>query len=149
MSLYLPVAVRFIEYYPTSQYTKPAGDYMPNHELRKIIEHRFGPISYVFSGRTNGPASYFKIRNAVGTIGFINGRSSMFCRDCNRLRLTSNGRVKPCLYSAQYRDVKKLIRDGEDDEKILRLLKRVLQEKVNFTKLNSTGIDFQMQKIGG
>ncbi len=149
MSVHLPVAVRFIEYCPTSQYTKPANDYMPNHELRKVIERKFGPISFVFTGATNGPASYFKIRNAVGTIGFISGRSSMFCRDCNRLRLTSDGKVKPCLYSSQDYDIKKLIRSDANDEDVLKLLNRILHEKNNYTKLNSTGNEFHMQKIGG
>jgi len=149
MSFHLPVAVRFIEYCPTSKYTKPASDYMPNHELRKVIEHEFGPISFIFTGATNGPASYFKIRNAAGTIGFINSRSSMFCHDCNRLRLTSDGKVKPCLYSSQYYDIKELIRSGADDEDILRLLKKILCEKNNYTKLNSAINEFYMQKVGG
>ncbi len=149
MSFHLPVAVRFIEYCPTSQNTKPSSDYMPNHELRKVIEREFGPISFVFTGANNGPASYFKIRNAVGTIGFINGRSSMFCHNCNRLRLTSDGKVKPCLYSSQYHDVKKLIRDNTDDEHILRLLEKILYEKNKYTKLSSSESEFDMQKVGG
>ncbi len=149
MSIHLPVAVRFIEYCPTSQYTKPASDYMPNHELRKVIEREFGPVSIVFTGAANGPASYFKIRNAVGTIGFINGRSSMFCHDCNRLRLTSDGKIKPCLYSSQYHDIKKLIRDNADDEHILRLFEKILYEKNKYTKLSSSASEFDMQKVGG
>ncbi len=149
MSIHLPVAVRFIEYCPTSRYTKPASDYMPNHELRKVIEREFGPISFVFTGATNGPASYFKIRNAVGMIGFINGRSSMFCHDCNRLRLTSDGKIKPCLYSSQYHDIKKMIRDNADDEHILRLLEKILYEKNKYTKLISSASEFDMQKVGG
>ena len=149
MSVYLPVAVRFIEYCPTSKYTKAAAEYVPNSQVREIIERKFGPLSVVLTGDTNGPAFYFKIRNSVGAVGFISGRSSMFCRDCNRLRLTSDGKVKPCLYSSQYYDVKKLIRDGTDDENVLRLLKKILQEKSSYTKLNSTGSEFHMQKIGG
>lgn len=149
MSIHLPVAVRFIEYCPTSRYTKPASDYMPNHELRKVIEREFGPVSIVFTGAANGPASYFKIRNAVGTIGFINGRSSMFCHDCNRLRLTSDGKIKPCLYSSQYHDIKKLIRDNADDEHILRLFEKILYEKNKYTKLSSSASEFDMQKVGG
>ncbi|MHC4530440.1 MAG: GTP 3',8-cyclase MoaA [Planctomycetota bacterium] len=149
ISFHLPVAVRFIEYCPTNQYTKPASDYMPNHELRKVIEHEFGPISFVFAGATNGPALYFKIRNAAGTIGFINSRSSSFCHDCNRLRLTSDGKVKPCLYSSQYYDIKELIRSSADDKDILRLLRKMLCEKNNYTKLNSAINEFYMQKIGG
>jgi len=149
MSINLPVAVRFIEYCPTSRYTKPANDYVPNHEIRKVIEREFGPISFVFTGATNGPASYCKICNAAGSIGFINGRSSMFCRDCNRLRLTSDGKIKPCLYSTQDYDIKRLIRNDSDDENILKFLNNILQEKNNFTKLNSSDEEFHMQKIGG
>ena len=149
MSVHLPVAVRFIEYCPTSQYTKPDSDYVPNHEIRKVIERKFGPVSFVFTGATNGPASYFKIRNAAGTIGFINGRSSVFCHNCNRLRLTSDGKVKPCLYSTQDYDIKRLIRNDSDDENILNFLKNILQKKNNFTKLNSSDEEFHMQKIGG
>ena len=149
MSIDLPVMVRFIEYCPTSQHTKPASDYMPNHELRKIIESRFGPTSRVFTGAVNGPASYFKIGNAAGTIGFINGRSSMFCHDCNRLRLTSDGNIKPCLYSSQHYDIKQIIRSGANDEGVLGLLNEILKEKKHYTKLNSTGTDFHMQKVGG
>lgn len=149
MSIHLPIAVRFIEYCPTSQYTKPASDYMPNHELRKVIEHKFGPISFVFTSAANGPASYFKIRNAAGTIGFINGRSSVFCHNCNRLRLTSDGKIKPCLYSTQDYDIKRLIRNDSDDENILKFLKNILQKKNDFTKLNSSDEEFHMQKIGG
>lgn len=149
MSVHLPVAVRFIEYCPTSQYTKPASDYVPNHEIRQVIERKFGPVSFVFSGATNGPASYFKIRNAAGTIGFISGRSLMFCRDCNRLRLTSDGNIKPCLYSPQHYNVKQIIRAGVSDEDVVKLLKEIIKEKDHYTKLNSTGTEFHMQKIGG
>ena len=149
MSIDLPVAVRFIEYCPTSQYTKPASDYVSSRELRKVIEREFGPISFVFTGTANGPASYYKIRGAAGTIGFISGRSSMFCSDCNRLRLTSDGKVMPCLYSTQDYDIKRLIRNDCDDENILKFLNNILQEKNNFTKLNSSDEEFHMQKIGG
>lgn len=149
LSVDLPVEVRFIEYCPTSQHTRPAGDYIPNGELRKIIEREFGPVSSVCTGAVNGPAASFKIRDAAGTIGFINGRSSMFCSDCNRVRLTSDGKVKPCLYDSQYHDIKKMIRDGADDQNVLQVLRKILQEKSNYTKLSSNVRDFHMQKIGG
>jgi cyclic pyranopterin phosphate synthase len=149
MSVYLPVEVRFIEYCPTSKYTKPASDYVPTSKVREIIESKFGPLSFVFTGATNGPASYFKIRNAAGAIGFISGRSSIFCRSCNRLRLTSDGKLRPCLYSAHSYDLKKLIRTGASDREVLNLLERIISEKSNYTKLNSFTNEFLMQKVGG
>lgn len=149
MSIRMPVTVRFIEYCPTSKYTKPASEYVSTKSVCEIIEQEFGPLTPVCSAKNNSPASYFRIRNSAGMIGFISGRSSSFCQSCNRLRLTSDGKIRPCLYSTEDYDVKRLIRNGSDDEKILKLLKTILQEKNNFTKLNPSGGEFHMQKIGG
>ncbi|MHC4160025.1 MAG: GTP 3',8-cyclase MoaA [Planctomycetota bacterium] len=149
MSAYLPLAVRFIEYCPTSKYTKPASDYVPNSEVRRIIERRFGPLSPVLVRDIDGPALYFRLRNSAGTIGFISGRSSTFCRSCNRLRLTSDGRLMPCLYSPHTYDLKRLIRNRASDRQMRDLLNRIIHEKGNYTKLNSFKEDFSMCKVGG
>jgi len=149
LSVHLPVAVRFIEYCPTSRYTRPASDYVPNSEVRRIIEHKFGPLTSTLPGSGNGPALYFKIADSTGCIGFINGRSSHFCRSCNRLRLTSDGKVRPCLYSARSYDLKELIRSGASDRQVLTLLKKIITEKGAFTKSNSFTEEFCMRKVGG
>jgi len=109
MSMKMPVTVRFIEYCPTGKYTRPASDYVPTGEVYEMIRQEFGSLEPVGSARSAGPASYFRIRNSTGTIGFISGRSSSFCQSCNRLRLTSDGRIKPCLYSPRSYDIKKNI----------------------------------------
>ncbi len=149
MSVYLPVTVRFIEYCPTTQYTKPASDYVPTKEVRRIIESKFGMLSDVAAGDTDGPASYCRIKDSAGTLGFISGRTSTFCQSCNRLRLTSDGKLRPCLYSSHYYDVKKLIRSDATEGQVLELLKKILHEKNNYTKLNSPDHEFSMQNIGG
>ena len=149
MSIHLPVIVRFIEYCPTSKYTKPTSDYMASAEVRRIIERKFGPLSDVLVGGTNGPALYFSIRDSAGSIGFISGRSSIFCQSCNRLRLTSDGKVRPCLYSAYCYDVKKLIRSGANNQQVRDLLERIVMEKSNYTKLNLPSQEFSMQSTGG
>lgn len=149
MSIKIPVAVRFIEYCPTSKYTIPASKYVPTREVYETIERAFGALEPVGSAGSTGPASYFRIRNSPGTIGFISGRSSSFCRSCNRLRLTSDGMIKPCLYSPQSYDIKKVIRANISDRDILKLLKRILYDKNNHSRLTSPVKDFHMQKIGG
>ncbi len=149
MSIRMPVTVRFIEYCPTSKYTRPASDYVPTNKVSKTIKQEFGTLVPVCSADNNGPASYFRIRNSAGIIGFISGRSSSFCQSCNRLRLTSDGRIKPCLYSPQSYDIKKIIRTNVCDEDVLKLLKRILYEKGNYTRLSSPAKEFHMQKIGG
>ncbi len=149
MSVDLPLEVRFIEYCPTSQDTRPAGNYVPNSEVRRIIERRFGPLSPALVRETDGPALYFRLDNSAGVIGFISGRSSTFCHDCNRLRLTSDGKISPCLYSNRHYDLKRLVRNGAGDEEVLDLIKKVLNEKGDYTKLNSPAPEFSMKNIGG
>jgi cyclic pyranopterin phosphate synthase len=149
MSTHLPLAVRFIEYCPTSKHTKSASACVPNSEVRKIIERELGPLSPALVRDIDGPALYFRLKNSAGTIGFISGRSSIFCQKCNRLRLTSDGKVSPCLYSSHHYDVKKLIRAGASDGVVLDLLKKILHEKGDYTKLNSPAPEFSMQNIGG
>ncbi len=149
MSLRLPVAVRFIEYCPTTRLTGPASCYVPNSEVRGIIESRFGPLAGLVVPDSGGPAVYFRIENAAGAVGFISGRSSVFCGQCTRLRLSSDGRIKPCLYDGCCYDVRELLRAGADDDAILGLLRKALREKQQHTKLNATAGDFLMQQIGG
>ncbi|MHC4106255.1 MAG: GTP 3',8-cyclase MoaA [Planctomycetota bacterium] len=149
MSIDLPVTVRFIEYCPTRKDTQPAEDYMPYSEIRSVIEGTFGSLSGASIRHGSGPAVYFKIRNSAGAIGFIAGRSTTFCEICNRIRLTSNGRIKPCLYSAQDYDVGRLVRGGESDERVRNILAKIIAHKHIFTRLNSSAKEFSMRKVGG
>jgi cyclic pyranopterin phosphate synthase len=149
MSIRLPLTVRFIEFCPTSKHTNPASDYLPNSEVRAIIERKYGPLCSVVERQSHGPALNFKIRDSAGAIGFISGRTSAFCCSCNRLRLTSDGKLMPCLYSSHTYDLKKLIRSGASNRQIRDLLSRIINEKGNYTKLNSLKEDFSMCKVGG
>ena len=149
MSIRLPVAVRFVEYYPTDGKAKSTHNYVPNNEIREIIENEFGKLESTSIKIGYGPAVYFKIKDSAGAVGFISGRSSMFCSECNRLRLTSDGKIKPCLYSAHQYDLKELPRNGADDEEILRMLGEILRRKGSYTKSSSPIEEFSMQSIGG
>jgi cyclic pyranopterin phosphate synthase len=149
MSVNLPVSVRFIEYCPTNKSTRPASDYVPNAAVSDVIERKFGTLWRTAMSVGNGPAEYFKLPDSAGTIGFISGRSSTFCRSCSRLRLTSDGKVMPCLYSARSHDLKRLIRNGQSDRQILNFMNKIMTEKASHTKLNSLKEEFSMCKIGG
>jgi len=149
MSLYLPVTVRFIEYCPTTKHTRPASDFVNNSYVRRAIEDRFGALTPVIGEIGGGPAVYFRIKDSPGCLGFISGRSQLFCGSCNRLRLTSDGKVRPCLYSDHHYNVKELVRGGAGDKVVKDLLKKILNEKGNYTKLNSPAKEFSMQNIGG
>lgn len=149
MSIDLSLSVRFIEYCPTNKNTRPAADYVPNAAIRAVIERKYGPLSRTVMSVGNGPAEYFKAADSAGTIGFISGRSSTFCSSCSRLRLTSDGKVMPCLYSAAAHDLKTLIRNGRSDHQIRSFLSKIITEKANYTKSSSSKEEFSMCKIGG
>lgn len=149
LSVEMPVAVRFIEYCPTSKRSEPDRFFVPNNRVRRRIESRFGPLTATVAAKGDGPAVYFKIKDSLGSVGFISGKSTFFCQRCNRLRLTSDGKVRPCLYSAHYYDIKELIRTGADDEQILALMKNIITEKHRYTKLNSPAVGFSMRNVGG
>jgi cyclic pyranopterin phosphate synthase len=149
MSIDLPLNVRFIEYCPTNRCTRPATDYVPNAAVRAVIENKYGSLSSAVMDRGSGPAEYFKAPGSAGTIGFISGRSSTFCSSCSRLRLTSGGKLMPCLYSTHAHDLKRLIRNGQSDRQIHGFMSRIITEKANYTKLNSPKEEFSMCKIGG
>jgi len=149
LSMEMPVAVRFIEYCPTSKSPKLGSFFVPNSEVRKSIESKFGPLAATVMGNANGPAVYFKIKGGAGTVGFISGRTTVFCHLCNRLRLTSDGKVRPCLYSAHHYDLKELIRAGAADETVMALLEKIIAEKHKYTRLNSSAVQFSMRNVGG
>ena len=97
------VHVRFIEYMPLDRHTAggalvPAG--LVLERLRR--DHELEPVEGPFG---LGPARYYRVPGARGTIGFIAGVSGHFCDRCNRLRLTADGRLKTCLFSSSEREI--------------------------------------------
>jgi len=74
-------------------------------EIKKSLaeKYSFKPVD-INSG--NGPAKYYQIKGGQGTIGFITALSQHFCETCNRIRLTSEGKLRPCLFSNKEIDIK-------------------------------------------
>ena len=142
------LSVRFIEYMPING----VGDkkwYISNEDIRKIIEKKWGKLKLTsFPGA--GPAEYFTFKENSIPIGFISFITHPFCKSCNRLRLTSEGKLRPCLISNFEIDIKDALRG--DDKKIKELFDLAIQYKITREKepevnFNKTG-KFMFQ-IGG
>jgi len=122
--------VRFIECMPTGlvNFWSPEK-YMTTDEIRSIIETA-GPLTPV-RVRKNGPSKYYRLKGAKGVIGFISALTHHFCADCNRLRLTSDGKLRPCLFSETEIDLRAAIRSSvsDSDKEIERLLKLSIEVK--------------------
>jgi cyclic pyranopterin phosphate synthase len=149
LSVTLPVIVRFIEYCPTGNVAGGAGRFVPNGEVRRMIEDEFGPLDGAAPVTGSGPAVYFRIKDSPGAIGFISGMTSTICHGCNRLRLTCDGRLMPCLYSSKRYAVRASVRNRADDGVMVRRLGGIIRGKHNFTGANRDCAAFSMQRIGG
>ncbi|MEA3345258.1 MAG: GTP 3',8-cyclase MoaA, partial [Chloroflexota bacterium] len=92
--------VRFIEPMPVGSRTLWDGiRYVPGSEVRDRIEEALGSLRSTQGPKGHGPARNFKLPRSLGTVGFITPWSENFCASCNRMRLTADGRIRPCLLS--------------------------------------------------
>lgn len=144
--------VRFIELMPIGSNVGWAGDgAVPIAEVRARIERELGPLQPVHGPKGNGPARYHQLVGAQGTIGFIGALSDHFCPSCNRLRLTADGRLRPCLFDEREVDLRAALRSGADVEAVKRLLSQAIQSKPKRHHLHEalTPRDRTMAQIGG
>lgn len=124
-----PFEVRFIEWMPVGvSLGWSPGSFIPSGRILSSIREAF-PLEPVTSRRGNGPAEIFRIPGGPGTIGVISPMTQHFCRTCNRLRLTADGRLRSCLFSDQEIDLKALMRRGASDDDIRKQLRRAIQNK--------------------
>lgn len=128
--------VRFIEFMPsgTADYWSP-DKYITTREIKRIIEN-FAPLSPVRM-RRNGPSKYFRMQGAKGVVGFISALTHHFCEDCNRIRLTADGKIRPCLFSETEIDLRSALRRGASDPELERLLRLSVETKPKEHNLNS------------
>lgn len=161
LSIDRPLHVRFIEYMPVGESTGSDGsgwgkqDVIPSEELLGIINERareeglpeLQPIDGDHRPIGWGPARYFEFPDAQGTVGFISPLSRHFCSECNRLRLTADGKLRPCLFSDREVDVRAALRDG-GEEAVYDCFLEALNLKPD-EHHDKVGTDRKMSQIGG
>jgi GTP 3',8-cyclase len=147
--------VRFIEVMPLGQNSMWADDgFVSTTEVRQQIEAELGPLEQVGTDSPvlgNGPARYWRLPGAPGTLGFISPVSEHFCANCNRLRLTADGRLRPCLLSDAEIDLRGPLRAGINDDELADLLAEAVARKPARHHL-AEGIrsrNREMSQIGG
>ncbi|TLM68808.1 MAG: GTP 3',8-cyclase MoaA, partial [Actinobacteria bacterium] len=94
-----------------------------------------------------GPARYYRFPGAPGTIGVISPLSHHFCGECNRLRLTADGRLRPCLFSDEELDVRGVLRSGTEDD-VCAVIREALSRKPEGHEMRM-GTTRRMSQIGG
>ncbi len=136
LTLDFPFHIRFIEYMPMGDSAVGKRQQVLTREIEEKIESRFGKLTPVQRTASDGPAKQFKIENAQGIIGFITPISSHFCDDCNRLRLTSRGTLRPCLLNNYEKDILNPLRNNASDDELKQIILSALTKKPSFHGLN-------------
>lgn len=114
------IDVRFIELMPIGIAINYKG--ATNEDVLKVISENYSDYEEVVRSKSGGPASYIKLKNAKGKIGFISAISNCFCEECNRIRLTPEGFLKQCLHFDYGIDLKSKLRTGITDEELRKLI---------------------------
>lgn len=127
LTLYQPWQVRFIEMMPFGDVAdfQQAG-IVSEDELRQTISAALGPLAVVDNGRLDGEARLYKLPDATGTLGFISSVTQPFCADCNRARLTADGRLRLCLLREKEVNLMDPMRGGATDDE----LKQIIEEGI-------------------
>jgi cyclic pyranopterin phosphate synthase len=125
-----PYHVRFIELMPVGRENAfwTAERFISSKEIFDRIQ-RLGSLTPIRRNPLDGPAERYTLDGARGEIGFIGALSHHFCEACNRLRLTADGRLRGCLFSEQETDLKTPLREGQEDRKILDLIRETVENK--------------------
>jgi cyclic pyranopterin phosphate synthase len=172
LTLDRPIHVRFIEYMPVGgdDEPSPAGgacasegnagawteeDHVPSDEIlaRLVVEGAaagLGALEPVGKDEAPGgwgPARYYRFAGAQGTVGVISPLSHHFCGECNRLRLTADGKVRTCLFSDEEIDALPVLREGTDEE-VHDLIRLALASKPESHNMRR-GTYRRMSQIGG
>jgi len=144
--------LRFIELMPVStSEVLSEENFLPVLEAKRKIDAHYGSLIPEPTFRTNGPATYYQIPGRSQRIGFIGAMTNLhFCESCNKLRLTCDGKLRPCLGSYLEFDIMKPLRAGASDEDLIRFFLDVVERKPQQHDFRDNyNPDRQMVAIGG
>lgn len=150
LTLTRPWRIRFIEHMPTQAEGYGAESVLPGGEILARLSRRFEMADEAPEALA-GPARYQRLAGAVGLVGVITPVSCHFCGDCNRIRVTSRGIAKSCLFDRGTVDLRPFL-SGGDETGLVAALRRTVEEKPDRHRLDSEGglrSPIAMAGIGG
>ena len=146
-----PWHVRFIEVMPVGENLDvSANDFVPAPEMLARVR-RMGTLEPVEGPTGNGPASYFRFPDGRGTVGVITPMSHNYCDRCNRMRLTADGQLRPCLFGELQTNLRDPLRAGEPLEPLVRETLRVKPERHHLVQGSDAGSGglLALSQVGG
>jgi cyclic pyranopterin phosphate synthase len=146
-----PIEVRFIEFMPLdADHSWTPDSVLTGAEIRAAI-HAVYPLEPE-PRETSATARTWRFADGAGRLGFINPVSEPFCDDCNRIRLTADGKLRTCLFSLNETDLRDPLRNGASDEEIERTIRDAVWRKELKHRVNEPGFvqpARTMSAIGG
>ncbi len=132
------IEVRYIEFMPLdAQASWDRGRVLAMDEMMATLSREISPLRAVPDPDPRAPATEYEYADGGGRVGFIASVSRPFCLNCNRLRLTADGKLRYCLFAIEEDDVKGLMRGGAGDEAIAELIRRNVAGKWMGHEINS------------
>jgi cyclic pyranopterin phosphate synthase len=129
---------RFIEFMPLdSQSIWDRGKVLLADDIIALLSREISPLVEVPDRDLRAPATDFAYADGGGRVGFVASVSKPFCLNCNRIRLTADGKIRYCLFAIEETDVKGLLRSGAGDDQIAAALKQNISEKWIGHQINS------------
>ena len=145
--------VRYIEFMPLdAQDLWDRGKVLLADEIIATLSREIAPLEPVPAPDPRAPATEYAFADGIGRVGFIASVSRPFCGNCNRLRLTADGKLRYCLFAIEEDDVKTMMRSGADDREIAALIRLNVARKWAGHEINSAGFippPRPMYSIGG
>ena len=130
--------VRYIEFMPLdAQNLWDRGKVLLADEMIAMLSREIAPLQPVPDPDPRAPATEYAFADGVGKVGFIASVSRPFCGNCNRLRLTADGKLRYCLFALEEDDIKTLMRSGASDREIADLIRRNVAGKWAGHEINS------------
>jgi len=133
------IEVRYIEFMPLDAQGLWLRDkVLTADEMIGMLSREICPLEEIPDRDPRAPATDYRFADGIGSVGFIASVSRPFCLNCNRLRLTADGKVRYCLFAIEETDVRTLLRDGSPDEAIAQAVRGCISEKWIGHQINST-----------
>jgi GTP 3',8-cyclase len=146
-----PYEVRFIEFMPLDADQAWSPDsVLPGDEIRAIVHERW-PLEEE-PREPHATARVFRFADGRGRLGFINPVSEPFCSDCDRIRVTADGRLRTCLFSLRETDLRTPMREGASDAELEEIVRDAVWRKELKHRVNEPGFvqpERTMSRIGG
>lgn len=146
------VDMRYIEYMPVGvSWEECEKRLVTGSQMRERIRAAGMELEQVPPDYPEEPARYWRIKGARGRIGFITTLSEPFCATCNRIRLTADGKLRPCLNCEDEVDLKSVLRNGGNDDDLIAVFREAARRKWAGHQLrqHATAVNRVMSQIGG